>query len=126
MLVMFVQKRMHYSACALVLHSKDAGELEPYWPRVRLWWLQVAFFLPQLVQLLRGDDTGLIRQFLMAAANRSTFFAHVLVCTLKASPQCAGGLGNGVPRSVLLALHWYVVGHSLLKSCLRSVGGGLF
>jgi hypothetical protein len=41
--------------------------------------LQVAFFLPQLVQQLRGDEGGLIRQFLLDAAKRSRLFAHHLV-----------------------------------------------
>ena len=45
--------------------------------------LQVAFFLPQLVQLLRSDENGLLRQFLMAAAGRSILFAQVLICTLR-------------------------------------------
>lgn len=45
--------------------------------------MQVAFFLPQLVQLLRSDGNGMIRKFLLDAAKRSTFFAHHLVCTLK-------------------------------------------
>lgn len=45
--------------------------------------LQVAFFLPQLVQLLRSDDNGMIKSFLMASADRSIVFAHHLVCTLR-------------------------------------------
>lgn len=48
--------------------------------------MQVAFFLPQLVQLLRADDSGLIRQFLLAAACRSIQFAHVMICTLRVLP----------------------------------------
>lgn len=45
--------------------------------------LQVAFFLPQLVQLLRGDGNGMIQRFLFAAAARSNVFAYNLVCILK-------------------------------------------
>ncbi|KAK9812698.1 hypothetical protein WJX72_002251 [[Myrmecia] bisecta] len=44
---------------------------------------QVAFFLPQLVQLLRGDDNHQIEEFLLSAATRSVLFAHHLICTLK-------------------------------------------
>lgn len=44
---------------------------------------QVAFFLPQLVQLLRSDKTGQIEAFLLAAAARSRLFAHHLVCFLR-------------------------------------------
>ncbi len=40
---------------------------------------QVAFFLPQLVQQLRRDEGGLIRSFLLDAAQRSMLFAHHLV-----------------------------------------------
>ena len=47
--------------------------------------LQVAFFLPQLVQLLRSDDNSMIKSFLLASADRSIVFAHHLVCTLKVS-----------------------------------------
>lgn len=47
--------------------------------------LQVAFFLPQLVQLLRGDSNGMIQRFLFTAAARSNVFAYNLVCILKAS-----------------------------------------
>ena len=42
-------------------------------------------FLPQLVQLLRGDGpSGQIAAYLLAAAARSVLYAHVLICTLKA------------------------------------------
>lgn len=44
--------------------------------------LQVAFFLPQLVQQLRGDDSGAVRQFLFEGAKRSRLFAHHLVSSL--------------------------------------------
>lgn len=47
--------------------------------------MQVAFFLPQLVQLLRGDGNGMIQRFLFAAAARSNVFAYNLVCILKVS-----------------------------------------
>ena len=42
--------------------------------------VQVAFFLPQLVQQLRGDDNGAVRQFLLDGAKSSRLFAHHLVC----------------------------------------------
>ena len=45
--------------------------------------MQIAFFLPQLVQLLRSDDNGMIKSFLLASADRSVVFAHHLVCTLR-------------------------------------------
>lgn len=45
--------------------------------------MQVAFFLPQLVQLLRGDSNGMIQRFLFTAAGRSNVFAYNLVCILK-------------------------------------------
>ncbi|KAL4857248.1 Phosphatidylinositol 4-kinase alpha 1 [Chlorella vulgaris] len=50
---------------------------------------EVAFFLPQLVQLLRfdqgssgGGSGGLVERFLLDAAARSVYFAHMLVCQL--------------------------------------------
>ena len=45
---------------------------------------QVSVFLPQLVQLLRADDGGQIRAYLLAAASRSVLYAHMLICTLSA------------------------------------------
>ena len=45
--------------------------------------MQVAFFLPQLVQLLRADEGGMIQEFLFTAARRSTLFGHKLICTLR-------------------------------------------
>lgn len=45
--------------------------------------VQVAFFLPQLVQLLRADEGGMIQDFLFTAARRSTLFGHKLICTLR-------------------------------------------
>ncbi|EIE19821.1 phosphatidylinositol 3 and 4-kinase family protein, partial [Coccomyxa subellipsoidea C-169] len=48
---------------------------------------QVAFFLPQLVQQLRRDEGGLIRSFLLDAAQRSMLFAHHLVCTLRSEAK---------------------------------------
>jgi len=44
----------------------------------------VAAFLPQLVQLLRGDGDGQIAAYLLAAATRSVLYAHILICTLSA------------------------------------------
>ena len=44
---------------------------------------QVSFFLPQLVQLLRGNETGHICNFLLREASCSPVFAHRLVCTLR-------------------------------------------
>eukprot|EP00884_Botryococcus_braunii_P016006 jgi/Botrbrau1/3089/Bobra.0070s0075.1 len=45
---------------------------------------EVVFFLPQLVQLLRGDESGQIRDYLLSAASRSVLYAHILICCLKA------------------------------------------
>ena len=45
--------------------------------------VQVAFFLPQLVQQLREDRGGLVERFLLHAASRSVLFAHLLLCALK-------------------------------------------
>lgn len=44
----------------------------------------VASFLPQLVQLLRGDTDGQIAGYLLAAATRSVLYAHILIATLAA------------------------------------------
>ena len=44
----------------------------------------VASFLPQLVQLLRGDGDGQIAAYLLAAATRSVLYAHILIATLAA------------------------------------------
>jgi hypothetical protein len=43
--------------------------------------LQVVFFLPQLVQLLRGDD-GAISSFFLTTARHSDVFAHNLMWAL--------------------------------------------
>ncbi|KAL4452207.1 hypothetical protein ABPG75_007869 [Micractinium tetrahymenae] len=43
---------------------------------------EVAFFLPQLVQLLRDDPGGTVERFLLDAASHSVYFAHMLVCQL--------------------------------------------
>lgn len=50
--------------------------------------LQVAFFLPQLVQQLRGDDSGAVRQFLFDGAQRSRLFAHHLVSSFRSGVPC--------------------------------------
>eukprot|EP00208_Stichococcus_sp_RCC1054_P001997 CAMPEP_0206143372 /NCGR_PEP_ID=MMETSP1473-20131121/20292_1 /ASSEMBLY_ACC=CAM_ASM_001109 /TAXON_ID=1461547 /ORGANISM="Stichococcus sp, Strain RCC1054" /LENGTH=1452 /DNA_ID=CAMNT_0053538737 /DNA_START=218 /DNA_END=4576 /DNA_ORIENTATION=- len=44
---------------------------------------EVAFFLPQLVQQLRGDRGDLVQNFLLDAAKRSMLFAHLLICALR-------------------------------------------
>jgi hypothetical protein len=49
--------------------------------------VQVAFFLPQLVQQLREDRGGLVERFLLHAASRSVLFAHLLLCALKVRPE---------------------------------------
>lgn len=41
-----------------------------------------AFFLPQLVQLLRHDPHGKVEEFLLHTAEKSTYFAYLLVCQL--------------------------------------------
>jgi hypothetical protein len=43
---------------------------------------QVVFYLPQLVQLLRGDDDGAVSGFFTAAAAHSDLFAHRLIWAL--------------------------------------------
>lgn len=45
----------------------------------------MAFFLQQLVQLLRDDGQGQIASFLLQAAAKSVIFAHTLICTLRVS-----------------------------------------
>jgi phosphatidylinositol 4-kinase len=42
----------------------------------------VAFYLPQLVQLLRHDVDGKIEAFLVGMASHSAYFAYLLVCQL--------------------------------------------
>lgn len=63
----------------------------------------VAFFLPQLVQMLRYDGGGLVEAALIAAAERSVYFAHLLICQLAAegtppdeafSPLASGGANH--------------------------------
>ena len=44
---------------------------------------QVAFFLPQLVQLLRGDEGGAVEAFLREEARRACLVAHLLLCALR-------------------------------------------
>ena len=43
----------------------------------------MAFFLPQLVQMLRSDDGGAVEAFLREEARRSRLFAHLLLCALR-------------------------------------------
>lgn len=44
---------------------------------------EVAFFLPQLVQMLRTDHDGVVARFLLDAAAVSVHFAVVLACQLR-------------------------------------------
>jgi len=44
--------------------------------------LQVAVFLPQLVQLLRGDSDRSIASFLIQGARKSSYFANILLYIL--------------------------------------------
>jgi hypothetical protein len=73
-----------------------AGSFKPCQPRTRndLWCTpthppaqphppQVVFYLPQLVQLLRGDDDGAVTGFFTAAASHSDLFAHRLIWALR-------------------------------------------
>jgi hypothetical protein len=48
--------------------------------------VQVAFYLPQLVQQLRADPGGLVEAFLLDGASKSQLFAHHLICTLRVRP----------------------------------------
>jgi hypothetical protein len=45
------------------------------------------FFLPQLVQLLRGDDDGAIQSFFLTAAAHSDLFAHQLIWALNSEAK---------------------------------------
>lgn len=54
---------------------------------------QVAFFLPQLVQLLRGDSNGQIREYMLTAARQSVLYSHILICCLKVRPTPAASAG---------------------------------
>ena len=49
--------------------------------------LQVAVFLPQLVQLLRGDSDRSIADFLIQGARKSSYFAHILLSILTVCPS---------------------------------------
>lgn len=49
--------------------------------------MQVAFFLPQLVQLLRGDDDGAISGFFLTAAAGSDLFGHKLIWALSSEER---------------------------------------
>ena len=66
--------------------------------------LQVAFFLPQLVQLLRGDSNGMIQQFLFTAAGRSNVFAYNLVCILKVHMDTSARDVNALSYSAAMLL----------------------
>lgn len=44
--------------------------------------LQLVFFLPQLVQLLRGDTDGAITNFFLTSAAHSDLFGHQLIWAL--------------------------------------------
>jgi len=61
----------HPAVSAFLLRSLDSCDPE-----------DVAFFLPQLVQLLRHDPEGSVESFLLNAAQRSSYFAYLLVCQL--------------------------------------------
>lgn len=61
----------------------DAEAAQCRFPDSCLLWVQVAFFLPQLVQLLRDDGSGQIAAFLLQGASTSVIFAHTLICTLR-------------------------------------------
>lgn len=49
--------------------------------------MQLVFFLPQLVQLLRGDTDGAIRRFFLTAASHSDLFAHQLIWALNSEAK---------------------------------------
>jgi phosphatidylinositol 4-kinase len=49
--------------------------------------LQLVFFLPQLVQLLRGDHDGAIQSFFLTAAAHSDLFAHQLIWALNSEAK---------------------------------------
>ncbi|KAJ3672896.1 hypothetical protein LUZ60_006270 [Juncus effusus] len=62
----------HHRVMAYVLRV-----LESYPPE------SVTFFMPQLVQALRYDDDKLMEGYLLGAARRSNFFAHILIWHLQ-------------------------------------------
>lgn len=46
----------------------------------------MVFYLPQLVQLLRGDD-GAVAEFFLASAAHSDLFAHRLIWALRSEER---------------------------------------
>lgn len=49
--------------------------------------LQLVFFLPQLVQLLRADTDGTITNFFLTAASHSDLFCHQLIWALNSEAK---------------------------------------
>ena len=68
--------------------------------------VQVAFFLPQLVQQLRGDDNSAVRQFLLDGAKSSRLFAHHLVGPALSSCSHLLTVDNPPPAAVLRPTEW--------------------
>ena len=93
---------------------------------------QVTFFLPQLVQLLRSDEQGMIKNFLLASAHRTIVFAHHLVCTLKVGQALLSSRHNYNYRTLIpVSLHILadfqtfrqdVPLHMLVLSCNQCLG----
>lgn len=75
----------------------------------------MAFSLPQLVQLLRGDSNGMIQRFLFTAAARSNVFAYNLVCILKASSS-----PTNISLSMLSHIEW-LENTALAEHCMKCV-----
>jgi len=66
---------------------------------------QLVFFLPQLVQLLRGDTDGAITNFFITAASGSDLFAHQLIWALNSEAKPPEEAFNPeVKRSAVLCL----------------------
>jgi len=75
---------------------------------IRAYIPQVAFFLPQLVQLLRSDENGMITNFLIGSAMQSVVFAHHLICTLRVSPLCGNNSEVAVTFPLVLVTRFMI------------------
>mmetsp|Transcript_21130 Transcript_21130/g.58632 ORF Transcript_21130/g.58632 Transcript_21130/m.58632 type:complete len:765 (+) Transcript_21130:339-2633(+) len=78
--------------CASLVQSLTLMDMDPGIPEIRLYALRslhvcdpedVAFYLPQLVQALRHDSGGELKEYLKAAASQSHVFCHRLVWGLQ-------------------------------------------
>jgi hypothetical protein len=65
----------------------------------------VVFFLPQLVQLLRGDD-GAIGSFFLTSARHSDLFAHNLMWALASESRPPEEAFNPEVKRWVAVRHW--------------------